>query len=72
MSPDTKARQQIDDRAPRQSILRAAFSGQLVPQDPKDEPTSMLLNRLRAERAAAGEGPVRRPSKLRAPAGAPA
>ncbi|MBS0426453.1 MAG: hypothetical protein JSR41_04095 [Proteobacteria bacterium] len=72
MNPDTKARQQIDDRAQRPSILRAAFSGQWVPQDPKDEPTSVLLNRLRAERAPAGEGPVRQPSKPRATAGAPA
>jgi type I restriction enzyme S subunit len=34
------------------SILGAAFSGQLVPHDPDDEPASMLLNRIRAERAA--------------------
>ena len=38
--------------AQRQNILRAAFSGQLVPQDPNDEPASMLLARIRAERAA--------------------
>ncbi|WP_442769434.1 restriction endonuclease subunit S [Zoogloea ramigera] len=36
----------------RQNILRAAFSGQLVPQDPTDEPASKLLERIRAERAA--------------------
>lgn len=36
----------------RQNILRAAFAGQLVPQDPKDEPASVLLERIRAERAA--------------------
>jgi type I restriction enzyme, S subunit len=36
----------------RRSILRAAFSGQLVPQDPNDEPASVLLERVRAERAA--------------------
>jgi type I restriction enzyme S subunit len=35
----------------RQSILRAAFTGQLVPQDPTDEPASALLERIRAERA---------------------
>ena len=34
----------------RQSILKKAFSGQLVPQDPIDEPASVLLDRIRAER----------------------
>ncbi len=38
--------------AQRQNILRAAFTGQLVPQDPNDEPASVLLARIRAERAA--------------------
>ena len=38
--------------AQRQNILKAAFSGQLVPQDPSDEPASELLARIRAERAA--------------------
>jgi type I restriction enzyme S subunit len=37
----------------RQSILKAAFAGKLVPQDPNDEPASVLLARIRAERAAA-------------------
>ena len=46
--------------AQRQNILRAAFSGQLVPQDPADEPASVLLERIRAERAArAGDKKVR-------------
>jgi type I restriction enzyme S subunit len=35
----------------RQSILNKAFSGQLVPQDPSDEPASVLIERIRAERA---------------------
>ena len=34
----------------RQSILQRAFSGQLIPQDPADEPASALLARIRAER----------------------
>ena len=37
----------------RQSILKQAFSGNLVPQDPNDEPASVLLERIRAEREAA-------------------
>ena len=37
--------------AQRKNILKAAFSGQLVPQNPADEPASMLLDRIRAERA---------------------
>src|SRR5262249_6846907 len=31
----------------RQSILRRAFEGRLVPQDPKDEPAAKLLERIR-------------------------
>jgi type I restriction enzyme S subunit len=38
--------------AQRQNILKAAFSGQLVPQDPTDEPANELLERICAERAA--------------------
>lgn len=36
----------------RQSVLKAAFAGMLVPQDPTDEPASVLLERIAAERAA--------------------
>lgn len=38
----------------RQAILARAFAGKLVPQDPNDEPASVLLERIRAERAAQG------------------
>ena len=34
------------------SLLAKAFRGELVPQDPNDEPASVLLDRIRAERAA--------------------
>jgi len=35
----------------RQSILRKAFSGKLVAQDPNDEPASVLLERIKFEKA---------------------
>jgi type I restriction enzyme S subunit len=35
----------------RQSILKRAFEGRLVPQDPSDEPAERLLERIRAEKA---------------------
>lgn len=35
----------------RQAILKKAFEGQLVPQDPNDEPASVLLERIKAERS---------------------
>jgi type I restriction enzyme, S subunit len=41
-------------QALRQSILRHAFTGRLVPQDPDDEPASELLKRIAAEREERG------------------
>ena len=61
----------------RQSILKQAFSGQLVPQDPNDEPASVLLERIKGEREASlaaaknGRQPGRRRAKSR-PARQPA
>ncbi len=37
-----------------QSILAKAFRGELVPQDPNDEPASALLARIKADRAGTG------------------
>ena len=44
-----KAKTHIDHLT--QSILAKAFRGELVPQDPKDEPASELLKRIKAEKA---------------------
>ena len=38
-----------------QNILTKAFSGKLVAQDPSDEPTSVLLHRIRAEKDQSGK-----------------
>ncbi|MCB2215711.1 MAG: restriction endonuclease subunit S [Desulfobulbaceae bacterium] len=48
----------------RQSILKDAFSGKLVPQDPNDEPASELLKRIQAEKSkAAVKAPAKRGRK---------
>ena len=39
----------------RQAILKKAFAGHLVAQDPGDEPASVLLEKIRTERAKAGQ-----------------
>ena len=43
----------LQAEALRQSILKKAFAGKLVSQDPQDEPAEKLLARIRAERAQA-------------------
>jgi type I restriction enzyme S subunit len=50
----------------RQSVLKQAFSGHLVSQDPTDEPASELLKRIRTERAkASASKPGRKTKKIR-------
>lgn len=49
--------------AQRQNILRSAFSGQLVPQDPNDEPASVLLERIRSQRPASEAAAKRKPGR---------
>jgi type I restriction enzyme, S subunit len=44
----------------RQSLLKLAFEGKLVPQDPSDEPASVLLERIRAEQSRVKSEPNRR------------
>ncbi len=49
----------------RQSILKKAFAGELVPQDPEDESAADLLERIKAEKAGypTGKKPGRRPAQ---------
>jgi type I restriction enzyme, S subunit len=41
-----QARRQVDKLSP--SLLARAFAGQLVPQDPTDEPAEKLLDRIKS------------------------
>ena len=49
----------------RQSILKKAFTGQLVPQDPRDEPASVLLDRIKAEKEKAAQNNHSKKAKKR-------
>ena len=51
----------------RQSILKKAFAGQLVAQDPCDEPASVLLDRIRAEREQAAKNNHSKKTKKKKP-----
>lgn len=51
--------------AQRKNLLRAAFAGQLVPQDPNDEPASALLARIRAARAGSAAPQRRRVARAK-------
>lgn len=48
----------------RQSILKKAFSGQLVPQDPSDEPASELLARIQAEKESVNTEKAKKTNKI--------
>lgn len=49
----------------RQSVLRWAFEGKLVDQDPSDEPAAVLLDRIKAEREAATATQTKPPRRRR-------
>ena len=54
----------MNTKALRQKILDLAIHGKLVPQDPNDEPASVLLERIRDEKERLiKEGKIKRPKK---------
>ena len=57
----------MNTKALRQKILDLAIHGKLVPQDPNDEPASVLLERIRDEKERLiKEGKIKRPKKTKA------
>ena len=72
LSKVDKALEEVDtqlarSKALRQSILKKACAGQLVVQDPNDEPASVLLDRIKAEKeqASKSRGVTKRTRKKR-------
>src|SRR5690606_38708178 len=64
-----RRREQVDEASNQlamldQSILAKAFRGDLVPQDPTDEPASVLLDRIRAARQSSASA---KPTRTRKP-----
>ena len=56
----------MNTKALRQKILDLAIHGKLVPQDPNDEPASVLLERIRAEKERLiKEGKIKRSKKTK-------
>ena len=56
----------MDTKKLRQKILDLAIHGKLVPQDPNDEPASVLLERIRAEKEQLiKEGKIKAPKKTK-------
>ena len=56
----------MNTKALRQKILDLAIHGKLVPQDPNDEPASVLLERIRGEKERLiNEGKIKRPKKTK-------
>ena len=56
---EAKERLNLFDR----SILAKAFRGELVEQDPNDEPASVLLEHIRADREQQMQGKIKKPGK---------
>jgi len=48
----------------REALLQKAFRGELVPQDPKDEPASKLIERIRAEKEKQSDGKKKKKDEL--------
>ena len=60
----------MDTKKLRQKILDLAIHGKLVPQDPNDEPASVLLGRIRAEKERLiKEGKIKAPKRSKSTSG---